>query len=103
MVGTCFRAWRAQLLDLTAKAIAEIVRVIKQGGWHRALSERLTELEAKQDTLTPCLSETPQDVPDIHLGIAVSSASVTIAAETSKWRADVDDPENYLLWVGWAA
>ena len=35
-----------------AKAIAEIVRVIEQGGWHRALSDRLTELEAKQDSLT---------------------------------------------------
>ena len=35
-----------------AKAIAEIVRVIQQGGWHRALSDRLTELEAKQDSLT---------------------------------------------------
>jgi len=35
-----------------AKAIAEIVRVIEQGGWHRALSDRLTELEAKQNSLT---------------------------------------------------
>jgi hypothetical protein len=35
-----------------AKAIAEIVRVIEQGGWHRALSDRLTELETKQDSLT---------------------------------------------------
>ena len=35
-----------------AKAIAEIVRVIEQGGWHHALSDRLTELEAKQASLT---------------------------------------------------
>ena len=34
------------------KAIAEIVRVIEQGGWSRALSDRLTELEAEQDSLT---------------------------------------------------
>ncbi len=54
----------------TSKAIAEIVRVIEQGGWHRALSDRLTELEAKQDNLTDRLSDTPQDVPDIHPGIA---------------------------------
>jgi hypothetical protein len=39
-------------LPEAAKAIAEIVRVIEQGGWHRALSDRLTELEAKQDSLT---------------------------------------------------
>jgi site-specific DNA recombinase len=33
------------------KPIAEIVLVIEQRGW-RALSDRLTELEAKQDRLT---------------------------------------------------
>ena len=54
----------------TAKAIAEIVRVIEQGGWHRALSDRLTELESKQDGLTARLSKLPQDVPDIHPNIS---------------------------------
>ena len=54
----------------TIKAIAEIVRAIEQGGWHRALSDRLTELETKQDNLTARLSEAPQSVPDIHPGIA---------------------------------
>jgi hypothetical protein len=34
------------------ESIAEIVCVIEQRGWHRALSDRLTELEAKQDSLT---------------------------------------------------
>lgn len=53
-----------------AKAIAEIVRVIEQGGWHRALSERLTELETKQDSITARLADIPQDVPDLHPGIA---------------------------------
>ncbi len=62
-------ATRRDLAD-TAKAVAEIVRVIEQGGWHRALSERLTELEAKQDSLAARLSDVPQDVPDIHPGIA---------------------------------
>ncbi|WP_245337291.1 hypothetical protein [Shinella sp. HZN7] len=46
------------------------MRVIEQGGWHRALSDRLTELEAKQDSLTARLSDVPQVVPDIHPGIA---------------------------------
>ncbi|MCM2477812.1 recombinase family protein [Rhizobium sp. CG5] len=54
----------------TAKAIAEIVHVIEQGGWHRALSERLTELETRQDGLTARLADIPQDVPDLHPGIA---------------------------------
>ena len=35
-----------------AKAIAKTVRVVEQYGWHRALSDRRTELEAKQDSLT---------------------------------------------------
>ncbi|HVW65636.1 MAG TPA: hypothetical protein VHB01_11540 [Nitrosospira sp.] len=54
----------------TMKAIAEIVHVIEQGGWHRILSDRLTELETKQDSLTARLSDVLQDVPDIHPGIA---------------------------------
>jgi len=62
-------ASRRELAE-TAKAIAEIVRVIEQGGWHRALSDRLTQLEAKQDSLTARLSDVPQDIPDIHPGIA---------------------------------
>lgn len=54
----------------TSKAITEIVRVIEQGGWHRALSDRLTELETRQDSLTARLSDIPEDVPDLHPGIA---------------------------------
>ncbi len=57
-------------LGETARAITEIVRVIEQGGWHRALSDRLTELEAKHDNLMARLIDIPQDVPDLHPGIA---------------------------------
>lgn len=32
-------ATRRELAE-TAKAVAEIVRVVEQGGWHRALSDR---------------------------------------------------------------
>lgn len=39
-------------LAKAAKAIAEIVRVIEQRGWHRGLSDRLTALEANQNSLT---------------------------------------------------
>ena len=60
----------AASLPKPRKAIAEIVRVIEQGGWHRALSERLTELEARQDNLTARMSDAPQDAPDMHPGIA---------------------------------
>ena len=62
-------ATRRELAE-TGKAIAEIVRVIEQGGWHRTLSDRLTELEARQDSLAARLSDAPQDVPDLHPRIA---------------------------------
>jgi site-specific DNA recombinase len=62
-------ATRRELAE-TAKAIAEIVRVIEQGGWHRALSDRLTELEARQDSLSARMADAPHDVPDMHPGIA---------------------------------
>lgn len=42
---------RRELAEAT-KAIAEIMLIIEQGGWNRTLSDRLTELEAKQHSLT---------------------------------------------------
>jgi site-specific DNA recombinase len=73
----------------TAKAIAEIVRAIEQGGWHRALSDRLTELEAKQDSLSARLSDEPQDVPDIHPGIAE-----TFRRRIERLTAALDHPDD---------
>lgn len=40
-----------------AKAIAEIVRVIEQGGWHHALSDRLTSLRSNR-TASTCAAGT---------------------------------------------
>jgi site-specific DNA recombinase len=54
----------------TDKAIAEIVTIIEKGGWYKALTDRLGELERKQKDLKARLTEAPQDVPDIHPGIA---------------------------------
>ena len=42
----------------TALAIAEIVRVIEQGGWHRALSDRLPSLKPDR-TASPPVCRTP--------------------------------------------
>lgn len=81
---------RRELAD-TTKAIAEIVRVIEQGGWHRALSDRLTELEAKQDALTARLSDAPQDVPDMHPGIAE-----TYRRRIERLTAALDNPDDAL-------
>ena len=41
-----------------------------QGGYHRALSDRLTELEMEQDGLIARLSDAAHDVPDMHPNIA---------------------------------
>jgi len=60
---------RRELAD-TEKAIKEIVHVIEQGQYQRALSARLTELEARQDELNQRLSEAPAHLPDIHPNIA---------------------------------
>ncbi len=54
----------------TEKAIREIVRVVEQGGAHRALLDRLTGLEARQDELTARLAQAPSDAPVIHPNIA---------------------------------
>jgi hypothetical protein len=41
-----------------AKAIAKIVRVVEQYGWHRALSDRLTSLRPNR-TVSPPADGTP--------------------------------------------
>ncbi|MGN1288807.1 MAG: recombinase family protein, partial [Bradyrhizobium sp.] len=57
-------------LAQTSKAIAEIVTIIEKGGWYKALTDRLGGLERKQEELSARLTQAPQDVPDIHPGIA---------------------------------
>lgn len=65
------------------------MRVIEQGGWHRALSDRLTELETRQDSLTARLCDAPQDVPDIHPGIAE-----TFRRRIKRMTAALDHPDD---------
>ena len=57
-------------LDGIEKKIKEIVTVIEDGGYTRGLTDRLRELEARQDELTERLSGTPVNLPDIHPNIA---------------------------------
>ncbi|ADH88105.1 Resolvase domain protein [Ancylobacter novellus DSM 506] len=59
-----------QELAQVETAIREIVAVIEQGGFHRALLDRLTVLEAKQAELQESLARAPVDVPDLHPNIA---------------------------------
>ncbi|RTL86073.1 recombinase family protein, partial [Ancylobacter aquaticus] len=60
---------RQELTQVEA-SIREIVAVIEQGGFHRALLDRLTFLEAKQLELQERLAKAPLDVPDLHPNIA---------------------------------
>ncbi len=54
----------------TEAAIREIVTVIEQGGFHRALLDRLTVFETKQAALQESLARAPAYVPDLHPNIA---------------------------------
>ena len=52
------------------KKIADIVAAIEDGGYTRALTDRLRELEARQDELRERLATAPADIPDIHPNVA---------------------------------
>ena len=52
------------------KKIADIVAAIEDGGYTRALTDRLRELEARQDELRERLAPARADIPDIHPNVA---------------------------------
>src|SRR5215471_6585564 len=52
------------------RKLKEIVTAIEDGGYTRGLSDRLRELEARQDEITQRLSAAPAEIPDIHPNIA---------------------------------
>ncbi len=60
---------RKELADI-GKKIAAMVAAIEDGGYVRGMSDRLRELEARQDELNERLSAAPADLPDIHPNIA---------------------------------
>ncbi|NIA72037.1 recombinase family protein [Pelagibius litoralis] len=60
---------RRALSEIDRK-LKEIVAVIEDGGYTRALMERLHKLEAEQDALRARLDSAIADVPDIHPGFA---------------------------------
>ena len=60
---------RKELADI-GKKIAAMVAAIEDGGYVRGMSDRLRELEARQDELNERLSAAPSDLPDIHPNIA---------------------------------
>ena len=61
---------RRELADIE-KRIASMIAAIEEGGYVRGISDRLRELEARQDEPTERLANVPADIPDIHPNIAV--------------------------------
>ena len=53
------------------KRIASMLDAIEEGGYVRGMSDRLRELEARQDELAERLATVPADLPDIHPNIAM--------------------------------
>ena len=60
---------RKELADIE-KRIASMIAAIEEGGYVRGMSDRLRELEARQDEIAERLSAAPVDLPDIHPNIA---------------------------------
>ena len=57
-------------LAAIGKKIASMIAAIEDGGYVRGMSDRLRELEARQDELTALLAAVPADLPDIHPNVA---------------------------------
>ena len=60
---------RAELAGIEKK-IASMLDAIEEGGYVRGMSDRLRELEARQDEINERLSAAPVDIPDVHPNIA---------------------------------
>ena len=60
---------RRELAEIEKK-IATMIAAIEDGGYVRGMSDRLRELEARQDELAERLSAAPADLPDIHPNVA---------------------------------
>jgi len=57
-------------LAAIGKKIASMISAIEDGGYVRSMSDRLRELEARQNELTALLAAVPADLPDIHPNVA---------------------------------
>ena len=52
------------------KKIAAMIAAIEDGGYVRGMSDRLRELEARQDELAERLASAPAELPDVHPNVA---------------------------------
>jgi DNA invertase Pin-like site-specific DNA recombinase len=82
-----------QDLEKVERAIREIVAAIEDGGYRRALSDRLGELERQREEIRARLAETPHDLPALHPNIAeayrrkVERLTETLGDPDLRWEA----------------
>ena len=62
-------AHRAELAKI-GRTLKSMLQVIEDGGYTRGMTERMRQMEAREDELKALLSAAPQPVPDLHPGLA---------------------------------
>ncbi len=79
-------------LAAVEKKIATMIAAIEDGGYVRGMSDRLRELEARQDELAERLASAPADFPDIHPNVAgIYRRKVARLADALKHPEDRDE------------
>lgn len=52
------------------RTLKQMLSAIEEGGHTRSMTERMRELEAREDALKELLAEEPADIPDIHPNVS---------------------------------
>jgi hypothetical protein len=72
--------YRSELAKIQ-RTLKQMLGVIEEGGHTRGMTDRIRELEAREDALKELLAQEPADVPDIHPNV-----SGTVGRRSSDWR-----------------
>jgi site-specific DNA recombinase len=57
--------YRAELAKI-GRTLKQMLTVIEEGGYTRGMTDRMREMEAREDELNALLAKEPVDIPDIH-------------------------------------
>jgi site-specific DNA recombinase len=52
------------------RTLKQMLSVIEEGGHTRGMTDRMRELEAREDVLKEFLAQEPADIPDIHPNVS---------------------------------
>jgi len=61
--------YRAELAKI-ARTLKQMLKVIEDGGYTRGMTDRMRELEAREDELKALLAQEPVDIPDVHPNVS---------------------------------